>query len=95
MSRLDVPENLRKQGLAHALMVQVTEEADKYGITLVLFAKPFGDDPRMTLDELKAWYERRFGFLVLQETPGVMMARMPHSTPRRLHFAANAVRKQA
>ena len=78
---LDVPDNLRRTGLATQLLENVCDEADAHNITLILFPKPFGNVPGMSQSQLEAWYERRFGFIPIQQKP-VMMARMPHSTPK-------------
>lgn len=78
--------------MAWRLLTEVTEEADKCGVTLVLFVKPFGPGLRMSAGMLEEWYSARFGFQTIQKEPK-MMARMPHSTPQRLNYAASAIRK--
>jgi N-acetylglutamate synthase-like GNAT family acetyltransferase len=92
LSRLDVPENLRRQGMAWRLLTGVTEEADKHNVTLVLFVKPFGTGLGMSAEMLEEWYQARFGFHTIQKNP-TMMARMPHSTPQRLNYIASAVKE--
>jgi N-acetylglutamate synthase-like GNAT family acetyltransferase len=77
---LDVPENLRRTGMATELVRQVTEEADKHNMLLVLFPEPFGEGPKMSQDQLVDFYST-FGFQSIQARPKLMMARMPHSTP--------------
>lgn len=91
LSKLDVPENLRKQGMATRLLTKVTEEADAHGITLILFPRPFGDEPRMNVDQLEEFYTRRFGFIRIQAKPP-MMARMPWSTPRFFNAISGAIK---
>lgn len=77
---LDVPENLRRTGMATALLTNVCDEADACEMLLLLFPEPFGEGPRMTVEQLADWYSR-FGFQTIQYKPALMMARMPHSTP--------------
>jgi len=77
-------------GEASALMHQVCAEADRAGITLVLWPKPFGADMALSQGQLIDWYARRFGFMQIQPDPP-LMARMPGSTPRQLTVAASAV----
>lgn len=81
ITSVDVPENLRKQGMATELLRNICDEADANEITLLLFVKPFGEGEKMTADQLADWYQNKFGFMVIQPKP-MMMARMPHSTPR-------------
>ena len=52
---------------------------------LVLWPQPYGDDIAMSRDQLQAWYEREFGFAVVQPEP-LMMARQPGGTPRLLRL---------
>lgn len=77
---LDVPENLRRTGMAKELMVNVCDEADACEMLLLIFPEPFGAGPKMTQAQLVDWY-MTFGFQVIQVKPKMMMARMPHSTP--------------
>ena len=77
---LDVPENLRRQGMAKELMTNVCDEADACEMLLLLFPEPFGPGEKMSQNELINWYGK-FGFQTIQVKPKVMMARMPHSTP--------------
>lgn len=77
---LDVPENLRRQGMAKELMMNVCDEADACEMLLLLFPEPYGSGEKMEKGKLIDWYTT-FGFQVIQVTPKVMMARMPHSTP--------------
>lgn len=77
---VDVPENLRRQGMATELLRNVCDEADAHGITLILFVKPFGDGLRPDEDQLASWYVSKFGFTMIQVAP-TMLARMPGATP--------------
>lgn len=88
-----VPEK-RGQGYATSLMHALCREADAANITLVLFVKPFDDEP-LSARELRTWYSKTFGFTVLQEDP-VLMARMPGSTPKllKLHPLQEALYKE-
>ena len=80
LTSLEVPENLRRRGMANELMTNVCDEADACEMLLVLFPEPFGTGDVMSRGRLADWYES-FGFQIIQVTPKVMMARMPHSTP--------------
>jgi hypothetical protein len=64
-----------RKGYATTLMWSVCHEADTAGITLILQPRPFGD---AALDEgkLERFY-MRFGFVVFQKEPVVLMARTP------------------
>ena len=80
ITHVDVPENLRKQGMATQMLLNVCDEADAHKMVLVLFPKPFGEGSKMDQEELVRWYSEKFGFHVIQGKP-IMMARMPFSTP--------------
>jgi len=80
ITHVDVPENLRKQGMATQMLLNVCDEADAHKIVLVLFPKPFGEGVKMDQEQLIRWYSEKFGFSVIQGKP-IMMARMPFSTP--------------
>lgn len=71
---LECAPEMRGKGHAALLMNQVCKEADAAKIVLVLWPAPWGDNPSLTVDELREWYERRFGFVVTQPNP-VLMAR--------------------
>lgn len=72
ISRVYVPIADRKQGIGTALMHKVCQEADESNITLLL-----------TCDNaLRRWYSR-FGFMVLQDSIGLLV-RAPDSTPHLL-----------
>jgi GNAT superfamily N-acetyltransferase len=77
----------RKQGFATELMKSITEDADLDGCVLMLQPKPFG---RVGLEDLASWYEK-FGFMVIQRAPVVLMARMPHTYEAKLSPIAGAV----
>ena len=81
LTHVDVPENLRKQGMATQLLTNVCDEADAHGITLLIFPEPFGTGPKMSKDALMKWYSAKFGFTAIQAKP-VMMARAPFGSPR-------------
>lgn len=85
----------QRKGYATTLMHSICREADKHGITLVLTPGPFGDNISMSTEELTSWYERRFGFMVIQSEP-TLMARMPGSTPRllQLNMVTEALHKE-
>ncbi len=95
LTSLDVPENLRKQGMATELMRNVCDEADAHNMTIVLFVKPFGEGTKLDETQLREWYQTAFGFMILQAKP-MMMARMPHSTPKpfKPNLIMNSILKQ-
>lgn len=78
---VDVPENLRRQGMATRMLQNVCDEADAHNIILLIFPKPFGEGEKMDASQLADWYAERFGFQVIQVQPTIMMARMPGSSP--------------
>ena len=78
---LETAPAARGQHHATLLLRKVCDAADRAGITLVLWPQPWGDNPSMTRDQLIEWYERRFGFLVVQVEP-VLMARMVGAEPK-------------
>lgn len=89
LSHLQVPADKQGYGDATALMHLTCEEADRFGLTLVLWPRPFGDIA-LSAGQLADWYARRFGFLLIQQDPP-LMARMPGSTPHFLTPIAEAV----
>lgn len=64
-----------RKGYATTLLWSVCHEADLAGITLILQPRPFGDAD-MDSDKLEHFYAR-FGFVVFQQAPVVLMARTP------------------
>lgn len=74
-----VLETEQNKGYGARLLRKVCEEADEANIILVLWPKPYGNEP-LTDRQLVEWYNRDFGFAVLQTEP-LLMARMPNSTP--------------
>jgi N-acetylglutamate synthase-like GNAT family acetyltransferase len=77
---MDVPVNLRRQGMAKELMINICDEADECSMLVIVFPEPFGSGEKMTEEQLIEWYTK-FGFQVIQAAPKTIMARMPHSTP--------------
>jgi hypothetical protein len=69
---MSVPLVDRGRRLATALLNFVCQEADANAITLILTAKKFGDTLGPDEARLVLWYEK-FGFTVLQQTPGGMI----------------------
>ena len=80
---LHVRASEQGKGYATTLMHKVCREADAAGVVLVLWPQPYGDDVAMSRDQLRAWYERGFGFALVQPEP-MLMARLPGATPRML-----------
>lgn len=74
VTKLEVPAELRGQGLAAALMESVCAEADKFKMILILTVDPFGDGT-MSREDLANWYATTFNFHELPGSPG-LMARM-------------------
>lgn len=64
----------KRKGNATALLHTVCAEADKWWITLLV--QPHKFDDGMDDEKLVPFYER-FGFVVFQEEPCVLMARSP------------------
>lgn len=75
ITKVHVSEQYQRQGYATALLQEVCEEADRAGITLVLWPRPYGDDIAMSAPMLQRWYAG-FGFRAIQQDP-VLMARAP------------------
>ena len=67
----------QNKGYGARLLRKVCAEADEAGITLVLWARPYGEEPPRNQAELVEWYNR-FGFAIIQaDDAAVLMARMP------------------
>lgn len=83
---VDVETPFAEQGKGYAttLLHKVCREADAAGLVLVLSPQPYGDNINLSKDQLTDWYERSFGFHVIQTQPMVLMARMANGTPRML-----------
>jgi len=81
---VETPFTEQGKGYATTLLHKVCREADAAGLVLVLSPQPFGDNINLSKDQLIGWYERSFGFAVIQHQPMVLMARMPGATPRML-----------
>lgn len=64
-----------RKGYATTLMWTVCNEADKDWITLIIRPDPFGDGA-MDQEKLQRFYAK-FGFVVFQTEPVVLMARSP------------------
>lgn len=67
---------------ASALMQEVCQQADQDGIVLMIVPKPFANSP-MSAQQLQDWYERRFGFGLLQADPAILI-RLPQRAAERL-----------
>lgn len=63
------------KGYATTLMWTVCHEADQECITLILQPKPFENGP-LDDQKLQRFYEK-FGFVIIQKEPVVLMARSP------------------
>jgi N-acetylglutamate synthase-like GNAT family acetyltransferase len=83
VAKLEVQESKQNQGYATSLMHKVCREADEAGLMLVLWPQPFGDNIRLSKQQLIEWYEREFGFMIIQPHP-VLMARLLYGTPKKL-----------
>lgn len=89
ITKVHTPADMQQQGHATALMRDVCSEADRDGITLILWPRPYGDDIALSQAMLIRWYQR-FGFRVIQPEP-VLMARPPGAMAAQLNVAASAV----
>jgi hypothetical protein len=78
----------RNKGFATSLVHKVCREADRAGIVLMLWPKPWGDSAGLSQSQLIDWYGREFGFVQIQPEPP-LMARQPGAKGRR--FAETAV----
>lgn len=58
INRINVPAAYRGQGHGSAMLSQICEKADSYGVDLVLAVNPYGELDRRALT---AWY-LRYGF---------------------------------
>jgi hypothetical protein len=69
-----------RNGEATALMFGVCAEADVDGVVLILMPQPFSHsltpEPAMSAEQLEKFYSK-FGFVVVQQEPAVLMARQP------------------
>ncbi len=81
---VETPYAEQGKGYATTLLHRVCREADDAGLVLVLSPQPYGDNINLSKDQLIDWYERSFGFAIIQHTPMMLMARMPGATPRLL-----------
>lgn len=70
----------QNKGYATRLMNKTCEEADAANVVLLLWPFPYGEDQALTENQLVEWYNRSFGFAVIQTNP-ILMARMPNSKP--------------
>lgn len=82
VTRVQTAPDQQGQGHATELMRQVCDEADRAGITLVLWPRPFGEWQALSQGMLADWYARAFGFAELQPEP-LMMVRSPGTMPTR------------
>ena len=83
---VETPFAEQGKGYATTLIHKVCREADAAGITLILVPQPYGDNINLSKQQLMEWYERSFGFHVIQEHPVTMMARMVNGTPKALEL---------
>jgi N-acetylglutamate synthase-like GNAT family acetyltransferase len=75
ITKVCTPADEQGKGHATELMLDVCEEADKAGLVLVLWPRPYGDDVALSATQLESWYAK-FGFRRIQSGP-VLMARAP------------------
>lgn len=57
IGKIQVPKEHRYSGVGSRLLNKVTDEADKEGITLVLYPRP-DDDCKFNKAQLVRWYKR-------------------------------------
>jgi len=65
VTRIEVAEELRGQGLARQAVRTLLDDADAESVNLVLTCQPDGSHKSLTHSQLKAWYER-LGFVQFQ-----------------------------
>lgn len=83
---VETPYGEQGKGYATTLLHKVCREADAAGFVLVLSPQPYGDNINLSKQQLQDWYERSFGFAVIQHEPMTLMARMAHGTPSKLQL---------
>lgn len=88
---LETHAQSQQQGHATMLMLNTCAEADFNGVVLVLWPSPWGDNIALSAEQLQDWYERRFGFKVIQKEPVAMMARQVGATPLSLNPISEAI----
>ncbi len=71
----------RKNGYATELMKSVCEDADLENMVLMLGVRTFDHSSGVGNSKLIEWY-KRFGFIVTQKEPIVLMARAPEFKAR-------------
>lgn len=79
---ISVRSDSPRKGHATALMWTVCAEADREWITLMICPRKFDDG--MDDEKLVPWYEK-FGFVVFQQEPVMLMARSPQRPLVRVH----------
>lgn len=78
ISHVLTPEGERKKGYANALIAEICHNADVDSLCLLIMPQPFSDSPCLSKAELADWYARRFGFFSFQDSPALLMLRMPY-----------------
>lgn len=68
-NRLSVPKEIRNQGIATALMVEVAKWADEKEVNIICTVNPYGD---LDMAALIKFYEK-YGFIDVGEVPGLMI----------------------
>jgi GNAT superfamily N-acetyltransferase len=73
----DVFSAEKRKGHATNLLNEITSFADKKGLILLTAAEAYGEEPRMSTNQLVTFYER-FGFVAIGDDPEYMfMERLP------------------
>lgn len=83
---VETPFAEQGKGYMTTLIHKVCREADAAGLVLVLTPQIFGDNIRLSNEQLEEWYARSFGFHVIQRQPMTLMARMVNGTPQALQL---------
>lgn len=95
VSSLQTPPEDQRKGYATSLLHQVTAEADRAGMVLIILPAPYEvatgapDADELAALRLEAFYER-FGFRKIQATP-VIMARQPERNRIVMHAVHKAM----
>lgn len=83
---VETPSAEQGKGYMTTLIHKVCREADAAGLVLVLTPQPYGDNINLSKQQLEEWYERSFGFHVIQREPMTLMARMVNGTPKMMEL---------
>lgn len=78
ITNLLTPPQERGKNHANSLMQEVCDQADQAGKLLLLMPEAF-DQGGLTTAQLVDWYTRKHGFTYLQQSPKVVLIRLPRT----------------